>query len=68
VWILIAVLFLGGAQLVSIGILGRYLARVHTQALDRPLYLVAEVQPPREPALPGADAARSGVSAAAAAR
>jgi dolichol-phosphate mannosyltransferase len=39
-WILIAVLFLGGAQLVSVGILGRYLARVHDQALGRPLYLV----------------------------
>ncbi len=43
VWILVSVLFLGGAQLVSIGILGRYLARVHAQALDRPLYVVADV-------------------------
>lgn len=42
-WILIAVLFLGGAQLVSVGILGRYLARVHDQALGRPLYLVDRV-------------------------
>lgn len=42
-WILAAVLFLGGVQLVSIGILGRYLARVHEQALERPLYLVARV-------------------------
>jgi dolichol-phosphate mannosyltransferase len=42
-WILIAVLFLGGAQLVSVGIIGRYLARVHDQALGRPLYLVDEV-------------------------
>ncbi|HEU4701908.1 MAG TPA: glycosyltransferase family 2 protein [Conexibacter sp.] len=42
-WILIAVLFLGGAQLVSIGIIGRYLARVHDQALGRPLYLVERV-------------------------
>jgi glycosyltransferase involved in cell wall biosynthesis len=39
-WVLVAVLFLGGSQLVSIGIVGRYLARVHTQALGRPLYLV----------------------------
>ena len=31
VWILVAVLFLGGVQLVSVGILGRYLARVHAQ-------------------------------------
>jgi dolichol-phosphate mannosyltransferase len=43
VWILIAVLFLGGAQLISAGIIGRYLARVHDQALGRPLYLVSEV-------------------------
>ena len=54
-WILIAVLFLGGAQLVSIGIVGRYLARVHDQALGRPLYLVdrvvsrATAQPTTEP-------------------
>jgi len=43
VWLLIAVLFLGGVQLVSTGILGRYLARVHAQVLDRPLYLVDRV-------------------------
>jgi polyisoprenyl-phosphate glycosyltransferase len=42
-WILIAVLFLGGAQLVSVGIIGRYLARVHDEALGRPLYLVDRV-------------------------
>jgi polyisoprenyl-phosphate glycosyltransferase len=43
VWILVSVLFLGGVQLVSIGILGRYLARVHEEALGRPLYLVDRV-------------------------
>jgi glycosyltransferase involved in cell wall biosynthesis len=42
-WILAAVLFLGGVQLISVGILGRYLARVHEQTLDRPLYLVSRV-------------------------
>jgi polyisoprenyl-phosphate glycosyltransferase len=47
-WILIAVLFLGGAQLVSVGIIGRYLARVHDQALGRPLYLVDRVVTHRE--------------------
>ena len=41
--ILIAVLFLGGIQLITIGILGRYLARVHEEALDRPLYVVDRV-------------------------
>jgi glycosyltransferase involved in cell wall biosynthesis len=57
-WILVAVLFLGGVQLVSIGILGRYLARVHEQALERPLYVVSRVVggvPPHDvPADPGA--------------
>jgi glycosyltransferase involved in cell wall biosynthesis len=43
IWILAAVLFLAGAQLISIGILGRYLARVHDQTLHRPLYLVARI-------------------------
>jgi glycosyltransferase involved in cell wall biosynthesis len=43
VWILISVLFLGGVQLVGMGILGRYVARVHEQTLQRPLYLVERV-------------------------
>jgi polyisoprenyl-phosphate glycosyltransferase len=42
-WVLASVLFLGGVQLISVGILGRYLARVHEQALQRPLYMVARV-------------------------
>jgi glycosyltransferase involved in cell wall biosynthesis len=41
--LLIAVLFFGGMQLISAGIIGRYLARVHTQVLGRPLYLVDDV-------------------------
>lgn len=45
IWILITVLFLGGVQLITVGILGRYLARVHAEALNRPLYLVDEVLP-----------------------
>lgn len=44
VWVLASVLFLGGVQLITIGILGRYLARVHEQALERPLYLVSRVE------------------------
>jgi hypothetical protein len=43
VWTLVAILFLGGVQLISVGILGRYLARVHEQTLRRPLYLVDRV-------------------------
>jgi dolichol-phosphate mannosyltransferase len=43
VWTLIALLFLGGLQLISVGIVGRYLARVHEQGLQRPLYVVDRV-------------------------
>ena len=43
VWTLVVLLFLGGVQLVSVGILGRYLARVHEQTLGRPLYVVDRV-------------------------
>jgi polyisoprenyl-phosphate glycosyltransferase len=43
VWLLVSVLFLGGVQLISVGILGRYLARVHAEALERPLYVVDRV-------------------------
>jgi dolichol-phosphate mannosyltransferase len=43
VWILISVLFLGGVQLISTGILGRYLARVHAESLHRPLYVTARI-------------------------
>jgi polyisoprenyl-phosphate glycosyltransferase len=42
-WILVAVLFSSGVQLMSIGVLGRYLAHVHDQVLGRPLYLVSRV-------------------------
>jgi glycosyltransferase involved in cell wall biosynthesis len=47
IWVLIAVLFLSGVQLISVGVLGRYLARVHEEALERPLYLVDRVVRPR---------------------
>jgi dolichol-phosphate mannosyltransferase len=41
--VLLALLFLGGVQLISVGIIGRYLARVHEESLRRPLYLVSRV-------------------------
>jgi polyisoprenyl-phosphate glycosyltransferase len=40
VWVLVAILFLSGVQLTTVGILGRYMARVHAEVLARPLYLV----------------------------
>jgi dolichol-phosphate mannosyltransferase len=40
--VIVAVLFMGGVQLVSIGVLGAYLGRVFYEAKRRPLYFVAE--------------------------
>lgn len=40
--LLVGILFLGGVQLVSIGVLGAYIARIFRQVKNRPLYFVQE--------------------------
>ena len=38
--IAVTVLFLGGVQLITIGILGEYIARIHEESKDRPQFLI----------------------------
>jgi len=47
---LIAVLLLGGIQLIFLGVIGEYLARIYDEVRKRPLYIVSELLDNQEPA------------------
>ncbi len=47
--LMVVVLFLGGLQLMALGVIGEYLGRTYVEAKQRPLYLIDRFEPKREP-------------------
>lgn len=42
-WLITLILLLGGLQLLSIGIIGKYLAKTYEQSKNRPIYIAKEI-------------------------
>ncbi|HTV84738.1 MAG TPA: glycosyltransferase family 2 protein [Dyella sp.] len=48
--LMVMVLFLGGIQLLALGVIGEYLGRNYNESKQRPLYFIEEAQLPGQPA------------------
>ena len=47
--LMVSILFLGGIQLIAIGVIGEYISRISTDTRKRPLYIVGKTNLPEKP-------------------